>query len=87
MCRGAVIHAASLNSLSAWPIQIQARISRVNCGMVLDMLWDPAKHEQVDKYWDDDWQCWKAKDQMCWHLKIVCLVLERYVPMLPGITR
>lgn len=55
--------------------------------MVLDILWDPAKHELVDKMWDDDWQCWRAKAQMSWHLKIVCLVLERYVARLPGITR
>jgi hypothetical protein len=78
VCRGAVIHAASVNGLSAFPIHVQARISRASCGIKVYENWDDQKHALADKVWNDDWQCWETDNQMEWFLQIVRFIFQSW---------
>ncbi|KAK3294582.1 uncharacterized protein B0H64DRAFT_463570, partial [Chaetomium fimeti] len=70
ICRGAVIYAATLNGVSAFPVQVQARVSRLNCGIKQMSYWSKSKHIQADKVWNEPRQTWMADNQMQWFLKI-----------------
>ncbi|KAK4110219.1 actin-like ATPase domain-containing protein [Canariomyces notabilis] len=70
ICRGAVIHAASLRGISTFSVKVESRIARASYGLVQWVSWNPAVHNPVDKVWDEDEQAWKAKDQMGWLIKM-----------------
>lgn len=72
ICRGAVIHATTITGISAFSVQVQARIARVSCGIAVREEWSSNKHAKKDKAWSESRQAWRAKDQMKWLLKVVC---------------
>jgi hypothetical protein len=39
--------------------------------MILNQPWCGKTHNADDKYYDEEWQQWLAKNQMSWFLKIV----------------
>ncbi|KAK4103458.1 actin-like ATPase domain-containing protein [Parathielavia hyrcaniae] len=71
ICRGAVPHAASLRGLAPFSVEVQARIARISCIVKMSENRCPWKHDPADKYWNDDYQAWKANNQMDWLLKAV----------------
>ncbi|KAL1835623.1 hypothetical protein VTJ49DRAFT_6307 [Mycothermus thermophilus] len=70
ICRGAVIHASSLQGLGSFTVQIQSRIARASYGTTVIRDWNSRMHKKKDKYWDEERQGWYARDQMDWSLKI-----------------
>ncbi|KAK4154993.1 hypothetical protein C8A00DRAFT_13902 [Chaetomidium leptoderma] len=70
ICRGAVIHAANIQGLPTFSVDIQARVARAKYGVPCNVEWCPETHDPRDKAWDEDCQEWDARDQMEWFLKI-----------------
>ncbi|KAH6635068.1 actin-like ATPase domain-containing protein [Chaetomium sp. MPI-SDFR-AT-0129] len=50
--------------------RVQTKVSRVNCGFMWNVYWDPKQHDRWDKAWDKDRHEWVAEDQMNWLLKM-----------------
>ncbi|KAK3398271.1 hypothetical protein B0T20DRAFT_498039 [Sordaria brevicollis] len=69
ICRGAVIHAATMQGLGKLSVQIRTRIARASYGVCLRPVWDASKHLWSDKEWDDISQLHRAKNQMFWLLR------------------
>ncbi|KAK0636532.1 hypothetical protein B0T17DRAFT_571447 [Bombardia bombarda] len=69
ICRGAVIHAATMKHLYRTSIEVQTRISRSSYGYYRNKKWDPTRHDAIDKYWSNDRQRWSARRQMVWLLQ------------------
>ncbi|KAK4146080.1 uncharacterized protein C8A04DRAFT_35346 [Dichotomopilus funicola] len=70
ICRGAVVHAIALNGFPGLSVGVQTKVSRVNCGFMWNVYWDPEQHDRWDKAWDKDRHEWVAEDQMNWLLKM-----------------
>ena len=74
ICRGAVIHAANIQKLPTFLVNIEARVARASYGVMLNEPWRKKAYKAEDKYYDEKWQEWLAENQMQWFLKIVRLV-------------
>ena len=72
ICRGAVIHAATISGIPAFSVQVQARVARSSYGVTMNDDWSAKRHARKDKYWCEDRQAWMASNQMDWFLKVVC---------------
>ncbi|KAK4125989.1 hypothetical protein N657DRAFT_662340 [Parathielavia appendiculata] len=60
ICRGAVMHAANMQGLSSFSVDVQARVARVNYGVMCYEEWCPEIRDPRDK----------AKNQMKWLIEI-----------------
>ncbi|KIL94945.1 hypothetical protein FAVG1_01876 [Fusarium avenaceum] len=70
ICRGAVVHGITSYGLSTTVgVRVGARIARRSYGICFHTKFNPKIHEISDRFWSDDQQEWRAKDQMRWFLK------------------
>ncbi|KUI68585.1 hypothetical protein VM1G_04300 [Cytospora mali] len=68
--RGAVIHGLTqLKIESPWASQIKSRIARASYGVVCQENWDDEKHEEEDRFLDEDTGELKAVRQMKWSIR------------------
>lgn len=56
---------------SQFSVGVRSRISRASYGVVCQEDFDDSKHLAEDKFWDDEQQSWKAKNQMKWLVRKV----------------
>ncbi|KAH6856361.1 hypothetical protein B0I37DRAFT_425624 [Chaetomium sp. MPI-CAGE-AT-0009] len=70
ICRGAVVHAANIQGLPTFSVNVQERVARASYGVRYDESWCEKTHNPDDKFYDEDWQEWQARNQMSWFLKI-----------------
>ncbi|KUI61643.1 hypothetical protein VP1G_08816 [Cytospora mali] len=69
--RGAVIHGLTqLKIESPWASQIKSRIARASYGVVCQETWDDEKHEEDDRFLDEDTGELKAVRQMKWSIRL-----------------
>lgn len=57
---------------SQFSVEVRSRICRASYGIICQEKWDENKHLPEDKFWDDDQQGFKARNQMKWLVKEVC---------------
>ncbi|KAI3391752.1 hypothetical protein diail_6846 [Diaporthe ilicicola] len=64
ICRGAVIHGLTHEkSDSNLTVQVRSRIARASYGIICQEIFDPGKHLEEDRIWDEDQQSDKAGNQ------------------------
>ncbi|KAH6632067.1 hypothetical protein F5144DRAFT_612594 [Chaetomium tenue] len=66
----AVIHAANIQRLPTFLVNVQARVARASYGVMLNKSWREEVHNPDDKYYSEDRQKWMAQKQMRWFLNI-----------------
>lgn len=64
---------------------VVSRNARYNYGHAWTLVYDSAKHDIEDKYWDTSEGQYRARDQMGWLLKWVCMI-QQQGPMRPSNT-
>ncbi|KAF5263244.1 hypothetical protein FOXYS1_6008 [Fusarium oxysporum] len=70
ICRGAVVHGITNHGLSATlGVTVGARVARYSYGVRFHTDFDPQKHQLSDKYWSEERQKWRARNQMQWFLR------------------
>lgn len=83
ICRGAVFK-GFLDGLAATrdeesrpqissSIVVTSTIARASYGISFDDIFDNSVHREEDKFYDEDEGIWRARSQMKWYLKKVCL--------------
>ena len=55
---------------------IASIVSRASYGISFHQYFDPKKHLERDKVWDDHVDEWRAYNQMKWYLNRVCIALS-----------
>ncbi|KAL2685559.1 hypothetical protein Neosp_006659 [[Neocosmospora] mangrovei] len=69
ICRGAVVQGLTSHNLSSsLEVQVQSRIARMSYGIAYNTPFDAEEHEREDKYWDEMYHGYRAKNQMRWYL-------------------
>ncbi|KAF5542336.1 mitochondrial-type heat shock 70 [Fusarium mexicanum] len=70
ICRGAVVHGITNQGLSAsLGVTVGARVARNSYGVRFNTDFDPQKHKLSDKYWSEERQKWRVRNQMQWFLR------------------
>ncbi|KAK6066839.1 hypothetical protein SCUP234_11895 [Seiridium cupressi] len=70
ICRGAVISGATRQGLKEKDVYIQSRVARLSYGWTYTSnRFDPARHDERDRYFDVREDSFKARNQMEWGIK------------------
>ncbi|KAK6062845.1 hypothetical protein SCUP515_12974 [Seiridium cupressi] len=70
ICRGAVISGATGQGLKEEDVYIQSRVARLSYGWTYTSnRFDPARHDERDRYFDVREDSFKARNQMEWGIK------------------